>query len=519
MKNDQQMNSGVGYRFRNQRHPRLGPCQLRLGPCQLRLGLCQLRLGLCHLRLGLSSRRLTGFVSCGLLLLAFASVAYAQSQPQPKNIVLIMADDVGIECFGCYGGEDYQTPRIDALAASGLRFSHAYSQPLCTPTRLEIMTGRENHRNWMYFGILPPQEKTFGHMMQQFGYETCIAGKWQLQSYDPPDFPNADRRRGKGMHPRDAGFSEYSLFHALHTEDKGSRYANPTFLRNGKLHTVDGAYGEDLSVEFILDFMSRNKAKPMFVYYPMALPHWPMVPTPISKAWQDPEQRLDESTAYFPDMVEYMDELVGRLVDGIEKLGLREDTLVLFYSDNGTDRRITSTFAGREVQGGKNTTAQTGIRVPLIANWPGKIKPRVTRDLVEAADFVPTLAELAGKSVPEPWQIDGFSFAPTLFRSDLSAARDWAFFWYDPRPGWDKDKFSRSIFALDHNYKLFGDGRMYDIAGTNLREQPIDVNSLTPKQTAAREQLQRVIDKMMTGAMSVGASVEVNAFGDPIPGN
>ena len=193
----------------------------------------------------------------------------------------------------------------------------------------------------------------------------------------------------------------------------------------------------------------------MFVYYPMALPHWPMVPTPISKAWQDPDQRLDESTAYFPDMVEYMDELVGRLVDGIEKLGLREDTLVLFYSDNGTDRRITSTFAGREVQGGKNTTAQTGIRVPLIANWPGKIKPRVTCDLVEAADFVPTLAELAGKSVPEPWQIDGFSFAPTLFRSDLSAARDWAFFWYDPRPGWDKDKFSRSIFALDHNYKLF----------------------------------------------------------------
>ena len=301
---------------------------------------------------------------------------FALALEAPRHVVLIMADDIGIECFGCYGGEQYQTPRIDDLAAGGRRFTHAYSQPLCTPTRLEIMTGRDNHRNWLYFGILPPKEKTFGHLMQGFGYKTCIAGKWQLQSYDPPDFPNSQLRRGVGMHPEDAGFDSYSLFHSLHTEEKGSRYGNPTFLRNGKLHgPLDGKYGEDLSVEFILDFMSKNQADPMFVYYPMALPHWPMVPTPKSEAWKDPARRLEESTEFFPEMVEYLDEIVGRLVDGIGELGLRDDTLILFYSDNGTDRRITSQFRGEGIRGGKNTVAQTGIRGPLIANWPAGSQP------------------------------------------------------------------------------------------------------------------------------------------------
>ena len=441
------------------------------------------------------------------------------SDEQPRHIVLIMADDIGIEGFGCYGGEDYNTPNIDRLASTGLRFTHAYSQPLCTPTRLEIMTGRENHRNWKYFGILSPEEKTFGHMMQGFGYKTCIAGKWQLQSYDPPEFPNAEQRRGSGMHPKDAGFDEYSLFHSLHTEDKGSRYGNPTFLRNGQLYeSLDGQYGEDLSAEFILDFMKRHQESPTFVYYPMALPHWPMVPTPISDAWKTPLRRLEEDTRYFPDMVEYMDQLIGRLLDGINQLGMREETLVLFYSDNGTDRRIKSNFQGQIIDGGKNTTAQTGIRVPLVANWRGKIQPGIHSGLVEASDFLPTLAALAGRSVPDDWQIDGVSFAPQLM-GQKGASRDWAFFWYDPRPGWDKDQFQRSIFALDHRYKLFADGRMFDIKGQGFREIALDLHQLNNEQKMARYKLSAAITQMMRGPKSQSAQVEVNAFGEPVNGS
>ncbi|QDU92597.1 sulfatase-like hydrolase/transferase [Lignipirellula cremea] len=443
-------------------------------------------------------------------------VAAAGAAEGPRNVVLIMADDLGIEGFGCYGGVDYQTPNIDKLAATGLRFTHAYSQPLCTPTRLEIMTGLENQRNWRCFGILPPDQKTFGHLMQGFGYATCIAGKWQLQSYDPPDFPGAAERRGIGMHPRDAAFDAYSLFHSLHTEDKGSRYANPTFLRNGKLHqAVEGKYGEDLSVDFLLDFMQEHRDERMFVYYPMALPHWPMTPTPLSLAWSDPSRRQEVSPAHFPDMVAYMDQLVGRLVQGIEKLGLREDTLILFYSDNGTDRRITSRFDGAKVQGGKATPQQSGIRVPLIANWPGRIPASVNSDLIEPSDFLPTLAALAGKQLPAAWRTDGVSFAPQLL-GEKASPRSWAFFWYDPRPGWDKEKYGRSIFALDHQYKLFEDGRLYDIAGTTLRETPLDLQQLTPAQQAGRDKLQAVIRQMMQPPLSAAAQTEVNAFGEPV---
>lgn len=442
------------------------------------------------------------------------STAYADERP---NIVLILADDIGIEGLGCYGGTSYKTPRLDKLAADGIRFTHAYSQPLCTPTRVQIMTGKYNQRNWHSFGILDPKERTFGHLMKDAGYRTCIAGKWQLQSYDPPDFPNADRRRGLGMKVTDAGFEEHSLFHSWHTEDKGSRYANPTLYENGNLYeNLDGRYGPDNDVEFILDFMKRFKNEPMFVYYPMALPHWPMVPTPDSEEWKDSSRRLEESTDYFADMVNYMDKVVGQVVDGITTLGLRENTIVIFYGDNGTDRRITSQFRGQAIQGGKATPVQSGIRVPLIVNWPGTIQPGQTPDdLIDATDFLPTLAELADVEVPENWGHEGISFAPQLLGREVTK-RNSCFFWYDPRPGWDKEKYTRHIFALDHQYKLFSDGRLFDIAGEGFREKELDLTQLTPEAEAARKKLRLVIDNKMKPPFSASAKVVVDAFGDPV---
>lgn len=453
---------------------------------------------------------------CLFIAALLGSAITTAAPPDHPNIVLIMADDLGVEGLGCYGGTDYATPRLDELAAHGLRFTHAYAQPLCTPTRLEIMTGKYNQRNWLCFGVLPKGERTFGRLMGDLGYRTCIAGKWQLTSYDPPDFPGSELRRDKGTHPDDAGFDEYSLFHAEETEDKGSRYANPTFLRNGELHKeVQGAYGEDLNIDFILDFMRRHRGEPTFVYYPMVLPHWPMVPTPHSDAWSNPARRLEESTDWFPDMVEYLDFTVGRLLDGIDDLGLRERTVVLFYSDNGTNRRITSHFAGREIQGGKGEVTQNGIRVPLIANWPGVIEPGVCHDLVDATDFLPTVLELTGGRVPADWGADGVSFAPQLFGKP-GTPRESIFFWFDPRPGWDKERFSRHIFALDHKYKLFSDGRLYDIAGNGFREELVAPDGISREAAAARERLQAAIDTMMQPPLSETARREVDAFGNPV---
>lgn len=455
-------------------------------------------------------------LSVFLFLIAVSAAAGADL---PRNIILIMADDVGIDGIGCYGGEDYETPRLDELAATGVRFTHAYSQPLCTPTRVQIMTGKYNQRNWQYFGILPKGEKTFGHMMSDFGFKTLIAGKWQLTSYDPPDFPNAEKRRNTGVHPKDAGFHEYSLFHSEHTEDKGSRYANPTYLRNGELHTDEGEYGEDVTVDYIVDFMERNREDRMFVYYPMALPHWPMVPTPDSAVWSDPDRRLEEDTKYFKDMVEYMDTIVGRLADELSRLELRNDTMILFYSDNGTDRRITSNFGGEKITGGKATPVQTGIRVPLIANWPGgpaESKGLINSDLIDASDFLPTLAALAGREVPESWFHDGRSFHQQLLGEEASNPRDWCFFWYDPRPGWDKEAYRRHIFALDKTHKLFNDGRFYEITGDDFNESPIDRNGMSAFDAKQEEKLRAAIDSMMKEPLSAGAKIEVDAFGNPI---
>jgi len=317
------------------------------------------------------------------------------------------------------------------------------------------------------------------------------------------------------MRVTQAGFDEHCLFHSWHTENKGSRYAGPTYYKNGKLISEESdKYGPDVSVDFILDFMKRNREKPMFVYYPMALPHRPMVPTPDSKEWKEPNRRGEEDVRYFGDMVAYMDKLVGRLVSGVNKLGLSEDTLILFYSDNGTHLKVTSVMNGKQVQGGKATPLQTGIRVPLIASWPGEIKPgRTTADLVDASDFFPTLADLAQVKIPKQRQIDGISFAPTLY-DQPGKKREWCFFWYDPRPGWDKNRFSRSIFALDHNYKLFSDGRLFDIRGEEMKESEIGKNLSSKKAQLAKSKLEQAIRKSMEGLLSKHALKEVDAYGN-----
>ena len=439
----------------------------------------------------------------------------ATADEQRPNILLIMADDIGIEGLGCYGGTSYRTPHLDKLASEGLRFTTAYAQPLCTPTRVQLLTGKYNHRNWKYFGILDPAEKTFGHHMQAAGYRTGIFGKWQLQSYDPPDLPNAASRRGTGMHPKDAGFDEYALFHALHTEDKGSRYANPSMLEGtaenpGTLSTYRGRYGEDIWVEKIVDFFDRSRDTPSFCYYPMALPHRPFEPTPNSPGW-DPDNIPQEDVAYIKDMVEYMDTVVGRLLQQLQEKGLRDNTLVLFYADNGFHNKVQSGVTdGRTIPGGKARTLQTAIHVPLIAHWPGHVRTGVCHDLVDASDFVPTLLELAA-TPSDSVTTDGISFAPALF-GESKSPRETAFFWYDSRPGWDKERFRRSVFAVNRDYKLFRSGRLYRLGDLPLQESAVDPLAMTETDRQARQQLQAHIDRMLGDAPEPPL---VDAYGRP----
>jgi arylsulfatase A len=424
--------------------------------------------------------------------LALAFPLSAGDAPTRPNIILILADDLGYEGLGSYGGASYETPRLDRLAATGMQFNHCYSQPICTPSRVQLMTGRYNQRNYEGFGYLNPRETTFGTLLRDAGYATCIAGKWQLngggmRGSDPSHEGWDDRHR-----PFAFGFDEFLLWQVTRRRDEGERYANPRLFQNGNELPADpNSYGPDVFCDFVLDFIERKQDQPFLVYYPMVLPHEPFVPTPATADWEDDSLRYDDQAERFAPMVAYIDRIVGRIVDGLEKAGLRENTLILFTGDNGTHATITSLMRdGRRIAGGKGLMTDAGTRVPLIANWPGRIAAGgVTDDLVDFSDFVPTMLDAAG-TVPAPGlAIDGQSFLPRLTGS-LYEPRRWVFSHYWGQRG--RTPEGAQEFARNQRWKLYDDGRLFDVAADPLEESPVNKEDADAK--AARQQLQEAFE-------------------------
>lgn len=395
-----------------------------------------------------------------------------EKAPSRPNIVLIMADDLGMEVLNCYGGTSYQTPHLDRLAAEGLLFEHCYSTPLCTPSRVQIMTGKYNYRNYTGFGMLKPGEKTFGHLLKEAGYKTCIAGKWQL-------YGNPHQRKlfapEVGTHPKDAGFDEYCLWQI----DNGpweARYKDPRIATTDtEPQYYPGAYGPDKYLEHIESFIDQNQDNNFFVYYPMCLVHDPFQPTPRDDGYWAPDFNLKiNDTTHFASMVVYMDSLVGKLVKTLDRLKLRENTLVIFTGDNGTDRKVVSKWRGREVAGRKGYPVKAGTHVPLIASWKGQVPAGVKSDrLIDFTDFVPTLLEAANYRPPTGFTTDGVSFFSHL-KEEEGPERDWVFCHYAPRWG----KFEPARFVQNRSWKLYDDGKLYNIETDPDEEKPVSREGL-----------------------------------------
>ncbi|MBE0545949.1 MAG: sulfatase-like hydrolase/transferase [Verrucomicrobia bacterium] len=407
-------------------------------------------------------------------LLAFAcGQAFAAERP---NIILIMADDFGYECVTANGGQSYQTPNLDRLAATGMRFEQCHVQPLCTPTRVQLMTGRYNVRNYLNFGTLVRTETTFAHLLKKAGYATGICGKWQL-----------GREQDS---PRHFGFDESYLWQ--HTR-RPPRYANPGLEHNGvEKDFSNGEYGPKLVNDFALDFVMRQKAKPFFLYYPMMLTHDPFQPTPDSPDWDAKAigEQVNRDVKHFADMTAYMDKLIGRLVAKLDELGIRDNTLVMYLGDNGSPRPVTSRFNGTDFPGGKGSTTKRGTHVPFIASWPAVMKQgRVNRDLISSVDFLPTICAAADVKVPT--DLDGVSFLPQL-RGERGTPREWLYCWYSPRQRLD---LTVREFAFNHDYKLCRTGQFFDLAADPFEEKPLNLVTLTKVETAAKEKLQKVLDQ------------------------
>ena len=405
---------------------------------------------------------------------------------EKPNIILIMADDMGYECLSCNGSLSYNTPVLDNLASSGIRFTNCYAQPLCTPSRVKIMTGKYNYRNYEYFGYLDEDEFTFGTMIKEAGYATCIAGKWQLNglSYDLPGYDDNNR-------PYLFGFDEYCLWQLTVPGNEGSRYADPVIERNGEmLRPGIDEYGPDIFTDFIINFINRKKETSFFVYYPMVLVHNPFVPTPDSREWDNPGGRLEQDKKYFNDMMSYTDSLVGRIIACLKENGIFDNTLLIFTGDNGTNRAITTETNYGIVSGFKGNTTDAGTRVPLIISWPVLIdNPSVYEGLVDFSDFMPTLADLAGIDI----ETDGRSLLPLLAGEDF-IEKEAMFMHYDPRWGANVNIY-RNQFARTKDYKLYQDGKFYYLPDDVLELFPLPDSMLTEEQKATNNHLQELIDK------------------------
>lgn len=415
-----------------------------------------------------------------LCLIACLPAIPASAERRP-NVILIMADDLGYETITANGGESYPTPNLDRLAATGARFENCHVQPLCTPTRVALMTGMSNARNYTRFGHMDPGQTTFANLFKSAGYATCITGKWQLGQ----DFAL----------PAKFGFDDYCLWQLTRRPE---RYKNPGLEINGReVDFTSGEYGPDIVNAHALGFIEKKKAEPFFLYYPMILTHSPYVPTPDSPDYDlgggkgRNKGKLRSGQQHFADMVAYMDKLIGRLVAKLDELDLRRHTLLLFIGDNGTGQGTPSRFKGEIVKGGKGSTNRWGTHVPLIANWPGQIPAgKVCADLVDATDFLPTICEASDVAIPAGLKIDGRSFLPQL-RGETGHPREWLYSWYNPSGG----PKAKAEFAHDRDYKLYSDGRLFDLLADKDEKTALAADRLTDEAKAAKAKLQAAIDQ------------------------
>jgi arylsulfatase A len=413
------------------------------------------------------------FILLTIVLAALAATALAGTPARP-NILFVLADDVGIDNVGCYGSDRFKntTPCLDALANSGIRFTECYATPLCGPSRCTIITGRYGFRTggstnmsatWLSFKDEPSVART----LKQAGYATGMAGKWRQMADTPADW----------------GFDEF-----VTDPTEFGWYWEKNYIKNGQLvQTKKKVYCPDVCLEFTLDFFRRHRDQPFFFYYPSHLVHTPIVRTPDSK-----EGTADFTADSYEDNVAYLDKQVGKLVEGLERLGLREKTVILFSGDNGTAALrfpTRSTIHGRELSGMKGMLLEGGSRVPLIVSWKGTApEKRVLDDFVDFSDFFGTFAELAGAKLPQGITFDSRSFAPQL-RGEKGSPRDWVYVQIGPK--W---------YVRDQNWKLTQSGELFDMSDAPFVEKLVTTEMESSPAIAARQRLQAVLDKLNPAA-------------------
>lgn len=387
------------------------------------------------------------------------------AQTKKPNIIYILADDLGIDGVSCYGADLFKTPVIDKLAKEGIRYTNAYTAPLCGPSRALILTGRYAFRtgavNQDMTGLMKPTVETMMPIiLKQAGYKSSMVGKWGQLPLGPAEF----------------GFDDYLRFFGsgvyVTTSEKKQKYV----LNGQESMLKENEYMPDLMHTHIEDFLSKHTKDPFYLYYSMVHVHGEIIATPDTKPGT-----TDFKTLY-TDNINYMDKLVGKLLRTLDSLKIRENTIIVFMGDNGSAGQAANigTVNGKKIIGKKGTMTEGGSLVPLIVNWPSAIKKGiVSKDLIDATDFIPTFAELAGAPLPTNNILDGKSFAYQL-KGTKGAPRDWIF-----------TELGNDWYVRSANWKLNRAGNLFDMRNAPFEEKEVAVDDTNK---AEKDKLQKVLD-------------------------
>ena len=369
-----------------------------------------------------------------------------KATPERPNIIFILADDMGYGDLACYGNRYIQTPNIDRLAATGTSFTQAYAgSGISSPSRCALMTGLNSGHgrirdNQCYAGGLTglkinpqgdttvvrranllPEDVTLGTVVSAAGYRTCLVNKWHLDGYDPQAAPNH------------RGFHEFYGW-TISTVHSNAPYYYPYYRLHGDSlitiseneHDAHVRHNTEISTDDAIQFIHRNKDRAFFLFLGYDAPHEPYNIDDTS--WYDEQGDWSANTKRYAALVTHMDYNIGRLLGALDALGLRENTLVIFASDNGAAvlAPMKELNCGAGLKGRKGQLYEGGIRVPLIVNQPGRVPARQIDNLVYFPDFMPTLASLVSRDpvpphprTPAPRVTDGLDISPLFFGGDL----------------------------------------------------------------------------------------------------
>ena len=398
--------------------------------------------------------------------------AEAPAPSKKPNIIFILADDLGIGNVSCYGADHFKTPNIDKLAQSGIRFEHCYAAPLCGPSRALLLTGRYAYRTGMTGNdsgplVKPENETMIPKILKPAGYVTAMCGKWSQLPLQPSAF----------------GFDEYLRFNGS-GKYWNTQAGNKSYTRNGdEVPLKDGEYLPDTMQQFVVDFIQRHQDQPFYIHYAISHVHAEILPTP------DTAPGTRDQFKIYQDNVSYMDKLVGKLLAELDRLKLRDNTLIVFAGDNGTAQGYAARCTingGKALSGKKGDMLECGALVPCMASWTGKVPAgKVTPGLISFADFLPTFAEVAAAKLPAGLKIDGKTFAPQLLGKSDTWPRDWIFV-----------ELGRHWYDREMNWKLNESAEFFDMRNAPYAEPLVATKTQDQAAIAGRARLQEVLTQL-----------------------